>query len=161
MQAVADSMTACGLNFTQTDVGLWVDATKAKLRATPVVTAEYPAFPTDAQPLLTTLLSLAEGESLVREQIYENRFMHVPELNRMGAHIQQIDNKTVLIHGVPTLSGATVTASDLRGGVALVLAGLAAKGQTIVQRIYHIDRGYSHIEEKLTALGADIIRFKQ
>lgn len=161
MQAVADSMTACGLNFTQTDTGLWVDATEAKLRATPVVTAEYPAFPTDAQPLLTTLLSLAEGESLVREQIYENRFMHVPELNRMGAHIQQIDNKTVLIHGVPTLSGATVTASDLRGGVALVLAGLAAQGQTIVQRIYHIDRGYSRIEEKLTALGADIIRFKQ
>ena len=161
MQAVADVLTACGLNFKQTELGLLVDATEAKLRATPVVTAEYPAFPTDAQPLLTVLLSLADGESLVREQIYENRLMHVPELNRMGAHIQQIDNKTVLIHGVPELSGATVTASDLRGGVALVLAGLAARGQTIVQRIYHIDRGYSHLEDKLTALGADIIRFKQ
>ncbi len=141
--------------------GLHVDARNAKLIGTPITTLEYPGFPTDTQPLLTTLMSLATGDSLITEKIYENRFMHVPELNRMGAHIQQIDNKMVLVHGVKELSGAIVTSSDLRGGVALVLAGLAAQGETIVQRIYHIDRGYDHIEDKLSVLGADIIRFKQ
>ncbi|MDY6408117.1 MAG: UDP-N-acetylglucosamine 1-carboxyvinyltransferase [Pseudomonadota bacterium] len=161
MQAVADTMIPSGIDFLQTENGLWVDATQATLTATPIITSEYPGFPTDSQPLLTTLLSVSQGDSLVTERIYENRFMHVPELNRMGANIEIIDNKTVLIHGVPHLSGAIVTSSDLRGGVGLVLAGLAATGETTVQRVYHIDRGYDHIEDKLAALGADIVRFKQ
>ncbi len=161
MQAVADTLIPSGLVLTQSEAGLLADGTAAHLIATQITTAEYPAFPTDTQPLLTTMLSLAQGESVVREQIYENRFMHVPELNRMGADIQQLDNKTVLIHGVPELSGAMITSSDLRGGVALVLAALSARGESTVQRVYHIDRGYERLEEKLTALGADIVRFKQ
>lgn len=161
MNAVTETLRPSRIELLQTEKGVFVNAEKAVLTATPVVTAEYPGFPTDSQPLLTTMLSLAKGDSLVRERIYENRFMHVPELNRMGGHLQQIDNKTVLIHGVEELSGAIVTSSDLRGGVALVLAGLAAKGETIVQRVYHIDRGYKNIEEKLSCLGAEITRFKQ
>jgi len=161
MQAVADTLTPSGILLEQTPKGLQVDATGAHLTAVPVTTLEYPGFPTDSQPLLTTLLSLAKGDSLVTERIYENRFMHVPELKRMGANIDILDNKTVLIHGVPKLSGAIVTSSDLRGGVGLVLAGLAAEGETIVQRVYHVDRGYDHIENKLNAIGADVVRFKQ
>ena len=161
MQAVTDTLTPSGIELTQTQTGVFVDATGAVLTAVPVSTLEYPGFPTDSQPLLTTMLSLAKGDSLVTERIYENRFMHVPELNRMGANIDVLDNKRILIHGVPELSGAIVTSSDLRGGVGLVLAGLAAKGESIVQRVYHVDRGYDHIENKLSALGADIVRFKQ
>ncbi len=161
MESVTETLLPSQIELLQTEKGIFVNAEKAVLTATSVVTAEYPGFPTDSQPLLTTMLSLAEGDSLVRERIYENRFMHVPELNRMGGNLQQIDNKTVLIHGVRELSGAIVTSSDLRGGVALVLAGLAAKGETIVQRVYHIDRGYKNIEEKLSLLGAEITRFKQ
>ena len=161
MQAVTETLIPSQIELTQTEKGVFVNAEKALLTATPVKTSEYPGFPTDTQPLLTTMLSLAKGDSLVREQIYENRFMHVPELNRMGGNLEQIDNKTVLIHGVSELSAAIVTSSDLRGGVALVLAGLVAKGETTVQRVYHIDRGYKNIEDKLSFLGADITRFKQ
>ncbi len=161
MQAVTDTLLPSRIELEQTEKGVYVNAKHAKLTATPVITSEYPAFPTDTQPLLTTMLSLANGESLVRERIYENRFMHVPELNRMGANIKTIDNMSILIKGVPELSGAIVTSSDLRGGVGLVIAALAAKGETIVQRVYHVDRGYKNIEEKLSELGADIVRFKQ
>ena len=161
IQAISDTLLPSRIELTQKEKGLLVDATNAVLEATPVTTCEYPGFPTDAQPLLTTMLSLAKGDSLVTERIYENRFMHVPELNRMGANIQIIDNKNILIHGVKELSGAIVTSSDLRGGVGLVLAALSATGESTVQRVYHIDRGYNHIEHKLTTLGADIVRFKQ
>ncbi len=160
MEAVADSIRPSGVIFTQTEKGLRVDATNAVLKSVPITTSEHPGFPTDAQSLLTTLLSLADGKSLVTEHIFENRFMHVPELVRMGAHIQSAGSQSVLITGVPSLSGAIVTSSDLRGGVGLVLAALAAEGESIVQRIYHIDRGYDHIEDKLTALGANIERIK-
>ena len=161
MQAVTDTLTPSGVEMVQIPSGVLVDATRATLTAVPITTSEYPGFPTDSHPLLTTMLSLAKGDSLVTERIYENRFMHVPELNRMGANIEILDNKRILIHGVSKLSGAIVTSSDLRGGVGLVLAGLVAEGETIVQRVYHIDRGYDHIEDKLTELGADIVRFKQ
>lgn len=160
MESVAEAIRPSGVIFTQTDKGLRVDATNAVLKSVPITTSEHPGFPTDAQSLLTTLLSLADGKSLVTEHIFENRFMHVPELIRMGAHIQSAGSQSVLITGVPTLSGAIVTSSDLRGGVGLVLAALAAQGESIVQRIYHIDRGYDHIEDKLTALGANIERIK-
>ena len=104
------------------------------------------------------MLALAEGESVIYEKMHDNRFMHVPELNRMGANIRQIDNTHVLIQGVKELSASNVMASDLRGGAALVVAALAAKGETLLQRVYHIDRGYRRIEEKLQGLGADIER---
>ena len=160
MESVAEAIRPSGVIFTQTEKGLRVDATNAVLKSVPITTSEHPGFPTDAQSLLTTLLSLADGKSLVTEHIFENRFMHVPELIRMGAHIQSAGSQSVLITGVPTLSGAIVTSSDLRGGVGLVLAALAAQGESIVQRIYHIDRGYDHIEDKLTVLGANIERIK-
>lgn len=158
MEAVADILAHSQVIFTQEEKGLLVDATHADLKATPIITCEYPGFPTDAQALLTSLLTMAHGDSLVEERIFENRFMHIPELQRMGADIKILNNNSVLISGIRELSGATVMASDLRGGVGLVLAGLAAKGETLVKRIYHIDRGYYHLEEKLKALGAEIER---
>ncbi len=161
MEAVADLLQPSGIELTQTAKGLHVNAEHATLKSVPITTTEYPGFPTDAQSLMTTLLSLADGKAVVTEHIFENRFMHIPELVRMGAHIQLINNHSVLITGVPHLSGAIVTSSDLRGGVGLVLAALVAEGETIVQRIYHIDRGYDHLETKLATLGADIERIQR
>lgn len=158
MNAVADALRISGVIFEQRGDDLWVDASHASLTATPITTCEYPGFPTDAQALLTSVLSLSKGESLVEERIFENRFMHIPELQRMGAQVKILTNQSVLIIGVEALSGTTVMSSDLRGGVGLVLAALAAKGETIVKRIYHIDRGYFQLEKKLKALGADIER---
>ena len=150
-----------GLIFTQKEDGLQIDATQAHLTEQTIQTAEYPGLATDDQPCLTAMSCLAKGETLITDAIFDNRFMHVPELQRMGAHIDVINNQSILIHGVEHLTGATVTASDLRGGAALVLAGLVAQGETIVQRIYHVDRGYYKMEEKLAALGADIERIWQ
>lgn len=160
MNAVADVLQISGVQFKQKEDGLLVDATQAQLVSTPITTCEYPGFPTDAQALLTSLLALAKGECLVEERIFENRFMHIPELQRMGANIKILTNHSILISGVDALTGATVMSSDLRGGVGLVLAGLVAKGETLVTRIYHIDRGYYKLEDKLRSLGADIERIK-
>lgn len=142
----------------ETAEGVDVDATSADLIAMPITTGAYPEFPTDDQPLLCTMLALAKGESIINEKMHDNRFMHVPELNRMGANIRLIDNAHALISGVESLKGATVMASDLRGGAALVVAALAAKGESIVQRVYHVDRGYYHLEDKLKSLGAVVER---
>ena len=160
MNAVADVLRISGVRFEQNENGLLVDATQAQLVSTPITTCEYPGFPTDAQALLTSLLALAKGECLVEERIFENRFMHIPELQRMGANIKILTNHSILITGVNNLTGATVMSSDLRGGVGLVLAGLVAKGETLVTRIYHIDRGYYKLEDKLRSLGAEIERIK-
>lgn len=160
IEAITNVLKKSNIIFTPHNDGFDVDATQATLTAAPVTTSEYPGFPTDAQALITTLFSIANGESITTESLFENRLMHIPELQRMGANIQILNNQSVLIKGVAALSGTTVMASDLRGGVALVLAGLAAKGETIVKRIYHIDRGYYQLEEKLKALGADIERIK-
>jgi UDP-N-acetylglucosamine 1-carboxyvinyltransferase len=122
-----------------------------------VKTLPYPGFPTDLQPQITSLLAVAQGTSMVTEGMYENRFTHVPELQRMGADIR-IEGRNAMVDGVRALSGAMVMASDIRAGAALVLAGLAAEGETHISRIYHIDRGYEHIEDKLRLLGADIER---
>jgi UDP-N-acetylglucosamine 1-carboxyvinyltransferase len=127
------------------------------LRAIRVKTSPYPGYPTDAQAQMMALLSLAEGSSLVTETIFENRFMHVSELTRMGADIH-VDGRTAVIQGVRELSGAPVMATDLRASASLVLAGLAARGETHINRVYHIDRGYERIEQKLGALGARISR---
>ena len=150
-----------GVIFTQKEDGLQIDATNATLIGQTIQTAEYPGLATDDQPCLTTMSCLAQGESLITDTIHDNRFMHVPELQRMGAHIDVINNQSVLVHGVDHLTGAIVTASDLRGGAALTVAALAAHGETTIQRVYHIDRGYYKLEEKLTALGADIQRIWQ
>jgi UDP-N-acetylglucosamine 1-carboxyvinyltransferase len=122
-----------------------------------VKTLPYPGFPTDLQPQITSLLAIAQGTSMVTEGMYENRFTHVPELQRMGGDIR-IEGRNAMVNGVRSLSGAMVMASDIRAGAALVLAGLAAEGETHISRIYHIDRGYEHIENKLRLLGADIER---
>jgi UDP-N-acetylglucosamine 1-carboxyvinyltransferase len=123
-------------------------------------TAPFPGFPTDLQPQMTALLSLASGRSVIVEGIYPDRFNHVPELGRLGAHIE-VTPPTAIVNGVHRLYGAYVMASDLRAGAALVLAGLAAEGETNVRRIYHIDRGYERMEDKLTSLGASIERAEE
>lgn len=122
-----------------------------------VKTLEYPGFPTDMQAQIMSLMTLARGTSVINETIFENRFTHVAELRRMGADIET-DGRTAIIKGVPRLSAAPVMATDLRASASLILAGLAAEGQTVVTRIYHLDRGYENIEQKLSALGADIKR---
>ena len=124
-----------------------------------LVTAPYPAFPTDLQAQIIAMNAVAEGTSKIRETIFENRFMHVHEMNRMGANIRlEGNNTTAIVKGVRRLTGAPVMANDLRASVSLVIAGLVADGDTIVDRIYHIDRGYEQIEEKLQNLGANIRR---
>jgi UDP-N-acetylglucosamine 1-carboxyvinyltransferase len=129
----------------------------ARPKAVGFRTSEYPAFPTDMQAQLMAVNCIAEGSAVVSETIFENRFMHVNELVRLGAKIE-VDGHTAVVHGVPQLSGATVMATDLRASASLVIAGLVADGQTQVERIYHLDRGYDRMETKLRALGADIER---
>jgi UDP-N-acetylglucosamine 1-carboxyvinyltransferase len=129
----------------------------SELRGTDVVTAPFPGFPTDMQAQLMAVLSLAHGSSVITETVFENRFMHVPELIRMGADIS-LRGRSAHVRGVAALSGAPVMATDLRASASLIIAGLAAEGETVVNRIYHIDRGYERIEEKLAGLGAAIRR---
>jgi UDP-N-acetylglucosamine 1-carboxyvinyltransferase len=149
------------------EVGLQVetgpDWIRAKMQGRPKAvnfrTSEYPAFPTDMQAQLMSVNAIAQGSSTITETIFENRFMHVQELNRLGADIA-IEGNTAIAQGVEALSGATVMATDLRASASLVIAGLAAQGETIVDRIYHLDRGYDRMEQKLTQLGANIERVK-
>ena len=122
-------------------------------------TSEYPAFPTDMQAQFMAVNCVADGAAKITETIFENRFMHVNELVRLGAKIE-VDAHTAVVTGVPELSGATVMATDLRASASLVIAGLVARGETIVDRIYHLDRGYDRMEEKLRGIGADIERTK-
>ena len=121
------------------------------------MTEPFPGFPTDMQAQFMALMSVSEGASMVTETIFENRFMHVPELCRMGADIN-VHGASAIIRGVPSLSGAPVMATDLRASVSLVLAGLAAEGETLINRVYHLDRGYDRLEEKLAQCGAEIER---
>ena len=122
-------------------------------------TEPYPGFPTDLQAQFIALMASANGTSVVTETIFENRFMHVPELQRMGADIT-LHGGSAIVRGVPNLTGAPVMASDLRASASLVLAGLIAEGETVVRRIYHLDRGYERMEEKLAGVGAEIERVK-
>lgn len=131
----------------------------ARVRAADIKTKEHPGFPTDMQAQLMALLATADGTSVITENIFENRFMHVAELQRLGAHIS-VDGPTAVVRGVPSLSGAQVMATDLRASASLVLAGLRAEGKTTVARVYHLDRGYERLERKLSALGANIRRVK-
>ena len=131
-----------------------------RLKPVRVTTQPYPGFPTDLQAQMLALLCLADGNSIVTEKIFPDRFLHIGELARMGAHVRK-EGPTVIIEGVKRLVGAQVMASDLRASAALVLAGLVAKGTTCVHRAYHIDRGYQRIEEKLAAVGATIRRLQE
>ena len=148
-----------GVSVTKVDEGIWVRAA-GSFRPTNIVTEVYPGFPTDMQPMLTSLLALANGRSTIKETIYQIRFGHVTGLRKMGAKIE-VDANTIVINGVKRLKGAEVTATDIRAGAALVVAGLAADGETIVTNVYQIDRGYEQIEEKLGSLGAQIYRVRE
>jgi len=145
-----------GVDIAETPDGLMVTRLNG-LHGADVMTEPYPGFPTDMQAQYMALMSVAEGASMVTETIFENRFMHVPELNRMGARIN-VHGSSAIVRGVAGLSGAPVMATDLRASLSLILAGLAAQGETIVNRVYHLDRGYEAVEQKLAACGADIER---
>ncbi|MCO6417515.1 UDP-N-acetylglucosamine 1-carboxyvinyltransferase [Siccirubricoccus sp. KC 17139] len=154
--AVARVLREAGVGLAEENRGLRVTRLNG-LHGVDVQTDPFPGFATDMQAQFMALMSIAEGASMITETIFENRFMHVPELMRMGARINY-HGASAIVRGVPKLSGAPVMATDLRASVSLVLAGLAAEGETIVNRVYHLDRGYERVEEKLAALGADIER---
>jgi len=153
-------LTKSGAEVTTTPRGLKVHMNGGRPHAADVTTAPYPGFPTDLQAQIMALLTVADGTSVIREKIFENRFMHVPELARMGAQVR-IDGDTATVRGVEKLKGAPVMATDLRASVSLVLAGLAAEGETLVSRVYHLDRGFDRLEEKLSRVGADIARVSE
>ena len=161
--APVSSLDAVIEKLREAGAGIESDATTIRIamasrpRAVSVRTAPHPAFPTDMQAQFIALNAVAEGTALVTETIFENRFMHVQELRRLGAHID-IQGNTAIVHGVPALAGAHVMATDLRASASLVIAGLVAEGETVIDRIYHLDRGYEHIEERLAHLGARIQR---
>ena len=162
LEAVIDKLRDAGVVIEDVPGGLRVRATAPAhqyLKAQNFRTTEYPGFPTDMQAQFMTLNAVSQGTSKVTETIFENRFMHVNELVRLGAHIQ-IEGKVALVEGVAQLSGATVMATDLRASASLVIAGLVADGETVVDRIYHLDRGYDRMEDKLRTLGADIERIQ-
>ena len=159
LEVVISKLREAGANITQTDDVIELDMAGKRPQSVSLVTAPYPAFPTDLQAQIIAMNAVAEGTSTIRETIFENRFMHVHEMNRMGANIRlEGKNTTAIVKGVRRLTGAPVMANDLRASVSLVIAGLVADGDTIVDRIYHIDRGYEQIEEKLQNLGANIRR---
>ncbi len=158
LDAVTDKLREAGAVITTGED--WIRVQMAgRPKAVSFRTTEYPGFPTDMQAQVMALNCIAEGTSRVTETIFENRYMHVQELNRLGASIE-IDGHTAIVHGVPRLVGAPVMATDLRASASLVIAGLAAEGQTLVDRIYHLDRGYDRMEAKLSAVGADIQRIR-
>ncbi len=156
MQATVDALRAAGVSVEAVSGGLKVTA-EGRLKPLTISTAPYPGFATDMQAQFMAMLCMADGASVLTETIFENRYMHVPELNRMGAHIET-KGRTAIVHGVKKLTGAPVMATDLRASMSLIIAGLIAEGETQVQRIYHLDRGYERLEEKLQLAGADIER---
>ncbi len=159
LEAVTDKLREAGAQITLADDAIELDMEGRRPTAVSLVTAPYPAFPTDLQAQFMAMNCVAEGTGVIKETIFENRFMHVHEMNRMGANIQLEANNTIaVVKGVESIFGAPVMANDLRASVSLVIAGLVAQGDTVVERIYHIDRGYEQVEEKLQNLGADIRR---
>jgi UDP-N-acetylglucosamine 1-carboxyvinyltransferase len=154
--ATARILREAGVEVTERPDGLRVSRMNG-LNGVDVMTEPFPGFATDMQAQFMALMCVAEGASMITETIFENRFMHVPELMRMGARINY-HGHSAIVRGVPKLSGAPVMATDLRASVSLILAGLAAEGETIVNRVYHLDRGYERVEAKLAAVGADIVR---
>ncbi|MBM3556368.1 MAG: UDP-N-acetylglucosamine 1-carboxyvinyltransferase [Alphaproteobacteria bacterium] len=159
LAAVIDAIRATGVTVIETDRGLRVARHVSRPVGVDVMTQPFPGFPTDVQAQIMALMAIADGASMVTETVFENRFMHVPELMRMGARIT-VHGASAIVRGVSKLRGAPVMATDLRASVCLVLAGLAAEGETMVNRVYHLDRGYERLEEKLSAVGARIERVK-
>ena len=157
--ALARALDGAGIEVTATGDGLTVRRRAGSLEGVDIMTEPYPGFPTDLQAQMMALMATARGASMITETIFENRFMHVPELARMGANIN-VHGASALVRGVPALMGAPVMATDLRASVSLVVAGLAAAGETLINRVYHLDRGYERLEEKLAACGARIGRLR-
>jgi len=159
LQSALDVLTRAGVEITATNAGVRVARNGSGLAAVEVTTSPFPGFPTDLQAQLMALMTRAKGTSRITETIFENRFMHVQELVRLGAHIH-LDGECATIEGVDTLKGAPVMATDLRASVSLVIAALAAEGETMVNRVYHLDRGFERLEDKLSACGAAIERIR-
>ena len=160
IQAAATVLAQAGVEFTEIEGGVRVSRTGRDLIGVDAMTEPFPGFPTDLQAQMMALMCTARGAAMITETIFENRFMHAPELARMGARIT-VHGASALVRGVERLTGAPVMATDLRASVSLVLAGLAASGETTVNRVYHLDRGYERLEEKLAACGADIERVRE
>mgnify|MGYP003636597399 FL=1 len=158
--AFCEKLDAAGIDVTETELGMKVARRNGAIKAVNVTTEPFPGFPTDLQAQMMALLCTAEGTSVLEEKIFENRFMHAPELIRMGADIE-VHGGTATVTGVNKLKGAPVMATDLRASVSLILAGMAAEGETKVSRVYHLDRGYEHVVAKLRGVGANIERIKE
>jgi len=159
VEAFTAKLREAGVEDEETKLGLKVSHKSGRVNAVDVITAPHPGFPTDLQAQMMALMCTANGVSVLEERIFENRFMHAPELMRMGAQIE-VHGGTATVTGVDKLRGAPVMATDLRASVSLILAGLAAKGETVVNRVYHLDRGYERVDEKLSAVGAKIERIR-
>jgi len=160
IESVVDVLRSAGVDVIEDPDGLRVSRKNGNLKGFDVMTEPYPGFPTDMQAQMMVLASVAEGASMITETIFENRFMHVPELVRMGADIN-VHGRSAIVRGVNKMSGAEVMATDLRASSSLVLAGLVAEGETVINRVYHLDRGYERLEEKLAACGAEIERVRE
>ena len=157
MEEALDALEQSGATVSADNRGVRVARNGAGIEAVDIATAPFPGFPTDLQAQFMALMTLARGVSRITETIFENRFMHVQELARLGARIK-LEGDTAIVEGVERLRGAPVMATDLRASVSLVIAGLAAEGETVVNRVYHLDRGFERLEGKLAACGADIAR---
>ncbi|MBU2981697.1 UDP-N-acetylglucosamine 1-carboxyvinyltransferase [Lentibacter algarum] len=160
VESFVEKLNMAGVDVTETDKGLKVARKNGRLKALDVTTEPFPGFPTDLQAQMMAMLCTASGTSVLEEKIFENRFMHAPELVRMGASIE-VHGGTATVHGVDKLKGAPVMATDLRASVSLILAGMAAEGETVVRRVYHLDRGYEKVVSKLSGIGAKIERVKE
>lgn len=156
-EAVFSVLARAGIDVEESDNGIRISRQNGRVKGVDLMTEPFPGFPTDMQAQFMALMCLADGASMITESIFENRFMHVPELLRMGADVN-VHGSSAIVRGVEKLSGAPVMATDLRASVSLILAGLAAEGETVVNRVYHLDRGYERIEAKLAACGAKILR---
>lgn len=161
LQTPLDILRKTGVKIETTPNSIIVDAQNVSLQGQDIYTDYYPGFPTDLQAQFMALMCVSEGAAMITESIWENRFMHVPELMRMGANINVHGHASAIVRGVKKLSGAPVMSTDLRASFALILAGLIAEGETIVNRVYHLDRGYEHLEQKFKAVGANIERIKE
>ena len=161
LQTPLNILRSMGVTVEEKENSLIIDAQDRELEGKDIMTDFYPGFPTDLQAHFLALMLTAKGASMVTETIFENRFMHIPELLRMGANINVHGHASAIVRGVDKLYGAPVMATDLRASFALILAGLIAEGETIVNRVYHLDRGYEHLEQKLKGVGADIERIKE
>jgi UDP-N-acetylglucosamine 1-carboxyvinyltransferase len=159
LESALAAIASCGAEVTETNAGIRIARNGSGLSPVNITTEPFPGFPTDLQAQFMALMTRAEGVSEIRETIFENRFMHVQELARLGANIH-LDGQKATVTGVERLTGAPVMATDLRASVSLVIAGLAAEGETLVNRVYHLDRGFEKLETKLSACGAEIERLR-